>query len=440
MNFDGALISGYAKRDRSGAMWLFLIGAFSMTQIRLGAKIGISELGCCLASLFIFSRDYISYKREGVSAYFNLLMFWIAGAGFSDFYNHSVFAQVMRGVSVPVTIFCVSVCIYHFLRRNPDNLKWLLFGIAVSSVISIFVFQRGGAGDLAAEGNMEAAVESVIGYKLFWSNMAKTWIYLPIQCLYLKVPLLYVVPALLAVSGINLLTGGRSSFAVSIMAIFLVLIGGKKVQSMSRVRKFFPMVAVAMIIVMFGIKGAYSYAATHGYLNEYETAKYQHQTAQGSGFKSLLLAGRGDFFIGLFAALDKPIVGHGSQALDTYGYERDFVEKYGTMEEAEQFRKAVMKGYLRTIKSHSHVICYWMWHGVAGLVFWLYILWLVVQTIMKRLSYVPEWFGYLAIVLPDFLWDYFFSPFGLRVTGCALFCTLLVLARIERMKKLGMMP
>lgn len=427
------------RRDKRGAMWLFLIGAFSMTQIRLGAKIGISEAGCCLASIFLYARDYMSYKRDGISAYFNLLMFWIAGALFSDIYNHSTFAQVIRGFTVPITIFGVSVCIYHFLRRTPDNLKWLLLGIAISSVMSIFVFQRGGAGDMAAEGNMEAAIENVTSYKLFWSNMAKTWLNLPIQAFYQGVPFLYTMPALGAVSVINLLAGGRSSFAVSLIAIFLVIIGGKTVQKMSRVRRFFPMILVAMMGISITIKGVYSYAANHGYLNEYETQKFQKQTARGSDFLSILLAGRGDFFIGFFAALDKPIVGHGSQALDTHGYERDFVEKYGTLEESELFIKRVQKGYLRTIRAHSHVICYWMWHGIAGLAFWLYILWLVIQTIMKRLAYVPEWFGYLAIVLPDFLWDYFFSPFGLRVTGCTLFCSLLVLARIEQMKKQGMM-
>lgn len=428
------------RESRSAAMWLFLIGLFSQTQLKLGAKIGISELGCCLTALFLFVRDYVSYKREGVAIYFNLLLVWMLGALFSDFCNNSFFEQVIRGFSVPLAIFSVSVCIYHFLRKNPNNLKWLIFGIALSSVLSIFIFQRGSAGDMAAEGDIEGAIERVVGYKLFWTNMIKTWLDIPVQTLYLKMPFFYVVPALLTVAIANFIGGGRSMFAVSILSLLLVIIGGKKVTTMTRVRRFFPLIGCAMIVAMVAVKGIYSYAASHGYLNEYETAKYQRQTAQGSDAKSLLLAGRSDFFIGLFAALDKPIIGWGSQALDIHGYERDFLDKYGTIEEIEEFKKRYVKGYVHAIRAHSHVICYWMWHGVAGLAFWLYILWLVIQTIRKRLAYVPEWFGYLAIALPEFLWDYFFSPFGLRVTECALFCALLVLARIERMKKLGMMP
>ena len=427
------------KESRNAATWLFLIGCFSMTQLKLGAKIGISEAGCLLAMPFIFIRDYAIYKRDGVSIYFNLLLLWLVGALFSDWYNHSRFEQVIRGFSVPLLVLACSVCIYHFLRRNPGNLKWLLFGIAVSSVISIFIFQRGSAGDLAAEGDMAGAVERVVGYKLFWSGMIKTWLNLPVQGWYLHVPFFYVLPALICVSGANSFAGGRSAFAVSVLSVFLVLIGGKKVQSMQRVRRYFPMMIIACMALAVVIKGAYSYAATHGYLNESETVKYEKQTAKGTGFLAMLMGGRGDFFIGLFAALDKPFVGNGSQALDTYGYERDFVSKYGTAEEEEQFAKRIQSGYLRTIRAHSHIICYWMWHGVTALMFWLYILWLIILTLWKRLSYIPEWFGYFAIVLPSFLWDYFFSPFGLRVDGCTLFCALLVLVRIERMKERGMM-
>lgn len=436
MQFVSQMNPRTTKRD---AFWLFMIGCFSMTQIRLGAKIGISEAVCFLAMPFILMRDYGSYRRDGVSLYFNLTLLWIAGALFSDFYNHSFFEQVIRGFSVPLLIFSVSVCIYHFLRRNPSNLKWLLLGIAVSSVMSIFVFQRGKGGDLAAEGDMAGAVEAVVGYKLFWANMAKTWLLLPIQALYLKTPRLYIIVAMLVVAFVNAMAGGRSAFAVSILAFILVIIGGKQIATMGRIRRFFPLLIVLMVICMAAIKGVYSYAATHGYLNEQEMLKYQRQTDKGSDIKSLLIAGRGDFFIGLFAALDKPFIGHGSQAFDTYGYEEEYLERYGTMQERSDYMKAKAMGRLRTIRAHSHVICYWMWHGVAGLSFWVYVFYLAIQTIHKRMDLVPEWFGFLAIELSAFLWDYFFSPFGLRVTECTLFCVLLILVKLEKDRKRGLL-
>ena len=428
------------RASKGAAKWLFLIGLFSQTQIRLGAKIGISEIVCCLVAPVFFMHDYGIYRKDGVSLYFNLLLVWIVGAIFSDWYNHSVFEQIIRGFSVPIVILGVSVCIYHFLRIDFDNLKWLLFGIAVSSVVSIFVFQRGWAGDMASEGDLSGAIEKVVDYKLFWSNLAKTWLLLPVQALYMKTPRLYTVIAMLTVAFVNAISGGRSAFAVSLLAFFVVMIGGKKIEAMGRIRRFFPLLVVMMMALAVTLKSAYSYAATHGYLNEQETIKYRQQTAKGSDIKSLLMSGRGDFFIGLIAALDKPFIGHGSHALDTHGYEVDFLERYGTDSEILNFNRKVAAGYLRHIKSHSHVITYWMWHGVAGLLFWIYIFYLVIQTICKRMDLIPEWFGFLAIVLSDFIWDYFFSPFGLRVNGCMLFCALLILVKMEKCRKRGIFP
>lgn len=420
------------KRD---AFWLFMIGCFSMTQLKLGAKIGISEAGCLFAMPFIIMRDYVGYKKDGVMLYFNLLLLWILGAIFSDWYNHSIFEQFMRGFSVPLLVFSCSVCIYHFLRRYPDNLKWLLFGIAVSSVISIFVFQRGRGGDLAADGDLAGAVEAVVGYKLFLSNTIKTWFLLPIQTMYMKLSVLYIVPAMIAVAIVNALSGGRSAFAVSILAFCFVMIGGKRVESIRRIKRFFPMLIMLLLCLMFIVKYVYSYAAQHGYLNDAETGKYEKQTAVGTDIKSLLLAGRSEFFVGLFAALDKPFVGQGSQPLDFYGYGEDFLRKYGTEEEVKRFLRAKAQGMFPRISSHSHIICYWMWHGVTALAFWLYIFYLVIVTIYKRLTLIPEWFGFLAIAFSDFLWDYFFSPFGMRVSECAMFCAMLVLIRVERLRR-----
>lgn len=426
----------HAANKRAAAL-LFLIGAFSMTQVNLGAKIGISEAVCCLIGPFLFLKNLSVYRRDGVSLYFYLLLFWILGALFSDYYNHSIFAQYLRGFTVPLTLFSVSVCVYHLLRRNPLNLKWVLIGIAVSSVISIFIFQRGTAGELAAEGQTSAAVERVVGYKLFWTDQVKTWLSLPIQCWYQSIPSAFMLLAIIGIAVSNAMAGGRSLFAVTLLSLFFVLVGGKTERTIARLKRHIPFMVVGLFLLMLLVKALYSYAATHGLLSEAETIKYESQTAHGSGIMALLKGGRADFFIGLDAALDRPIVGHGSQAFDTKGYEREFIFEYGSDIERKNYLCAEAKGYLRTIRSHSHIICYWMWHGVFALLFWIYVFYLLLQTIRRRLSLIPEWFGYFALTLPAFAWDYFFSPLGLRVNECVLYASMLILVRLERLRIRG---
>lgn len=416
-----------------------MIGCFSMTQLRFGAKIGISELVCCFIAPFLFFIKYHEFKKDKVALYFWLLIFWVFGAILSDYINESFAAQVIRGFSVPVTIFSVSVCIYYNLRKNADGFKWLLFGIACSSVLSIFVFQRGIAGDLAAEGDISAAVESVIGYKLFWANTLMTWLTLPLFVAYLKVPRFYAVFVMAGLSVFNLLTGGRSMFLVSMFSLVLLILCGKKIETMRTVKKAFPIILVALLSLGLMAKYTYQYAVKEGWMGEAEIAKYETQSQKGTGILALLMSGRSDFFIGLIAALDKPLIGQGSQALDYKGYTGEFLAKYGTDQEILEYSRNQMQsnGMVGTIRSHSHIICYWMWHGVTALLFWLYVFYLSVSAFKNRMHYIPEWFGYFAITLPAFFWHYFFSPFGLRVNECALYCALLYLLKIENDRKRG---
>ena len=421
---------GQFRRSQRGAMLLlFLIGVFSMTQVRVIGKIGISEFFMVLASPFVFLQNIQVFKRDKSMLFFVLIILWTMGAVLADKINGSCFAYAIRGQAVPIVLFGATVCLYALLRKNIYNLRWLLLGIAISWVLSTFVFQRGTAGDFAAEGNMEAAVERVVGYKLFWTNMAKTWLSLPISAWYLSVPFVYSLCAMSFVSVFCLLTGGRSSFLVALVSVFLIFIGKKKVRSMQFLKKHF--VALILMLGCVGLvaKGVYKFAVTHGYLGENEMGKYEMQTRKSNSIIGMLVGGRSETFVGLYAALHRPILGHGSWAVDNYGYCFDFSSKYGDERDIARVESAMKLGGM-IIPGHSHIVVYWLWHGVFALLFWLYIGCLVAGTLIKRMSTVPWFFGYFAVTIPAWFWDYFFSPMGLRVSESALFVMCLLIRKI----------
>lgn len=418
------------KMNHRLAMWLFLIGVFSVTQIRLVGKLGISEFAMVVLAPFVFCRDYAVFRREGVLPILYLCLLWLVGAILADWIAGAPLAWGLKGWAVPITTFCTVVCLYSLLRKNISNYKWILLGIAISHIISIFVFQRGGAGDL--EDNAEA-INRVVEYKLFWTFMLSTWLLLPIQGWYYKTPNWYTLLVPFLLSLVNLKIGGRSAFLGPFVGFVILLFAHKRVQAMKAIKRNMLLIFIILGVVGLMAKKTYEYAVKEGYLGEAEMQKYEDQTKTGTGFLNLLMAGRSEFFVGLIAALDRPIIGHGTRPFDTNGYQIDFLAKYGDQEDLEQYVKRLRRQEgMPLIPSHSHVICYWLWHGIFGLLFWLYVVWLAFVTFARRLHVVPELFGYLAMTAISFAWNVLFSPFGLRVTECLFFVLCLLVAREKR--------
>lgn len=416
---------------RSGAVLLFLIGLFSQTQVNLGGKLGISEFAMLLCAPFVFVKNYTMFRRDGSLYFFILAILWLIGAIYVDVSTHNNFRFMMRGIAVPMVVFANSACIYVLLRKNFDNLKWFLLGSAISGVVSIFVFQQGMAGDLAAEYGLEAGVERMVSYKLFWVNQFTTWLVLPIAGWYLKVPKMYSIVALSFLAVFDLVTGGRSAFLCTIISLMFILVIGKSQKSVRALKKHMVTLVVILLACAYVGKAVYKWAATSGLMGEYEERKYEGQAAQKSAL-SMLMTGRSEFFIGLMAVIDKPIIGHGSCAIDNHGYILDFASKYGTNEGLMELVKRRDKYGVRTIPAHSHIVNYWLWHGIFACLFWVAVFVLSIKTLFRRMHVVMPWTGYFATGIPIFLWDIFFSPFGLRVQKAALFVTFLLVSKLAR--------
>ena len=429
-------------RTRNGALLLFLIGLFSQTQVNLGGKLGISEFVMLLCAPFVFVKNCSMLRRDRTLYFFILAILWLIGAIYADVSTHNNFRFMMRGIAVPMVVFANAVCIYVLLRRNLDNLKWFLLGSAISGVVSIFVFQQGMAGDIAAEYGLEAGVERMVGYKLFWVNQFTTWLVLPIAGWYLKISKVYSIVALLFLSFYDLATGGRSAFLATFISLMLIVVMGKSQESVRILKKHMLTMIVVLLVCAYGGKTVYKWAATSGLMGEYEENKFEQQTAQGSTL-SMLMASRSEFFIGMMAVLDKPIVGHGSVAADNHGYILDFIAKYGATEELVNLMSRREKYGVRQIPAHSHIVNYWMWHGIFACIFWMTVFVMAIKTLFRGIYVYMPWAGYFATSIPIFLWDILFSPFGMRVQRSALFVTFLLVSKLARehaKARIRMMP
>ena len=231
---------------------------------------------------------------------------------------------------------------------------------------------------------------------------------------------------------------GRSSALVSLGFVVLVLVGGRSRRTMVRISKYFWMLCCTGIVGVFVAYNAYKTAATRGWLGEDARVKYELQSQGEDSIGRLILGGRAEAFVGLLACRDKPIVGWGPWAIDTKGYFEEFMSKYGTMEDVIALQKTqqrlAMMGVRgdRMIKCHAYITEFWVWYGIFGLMFWIYVIFVLLRYLRQDCFIVPQWFAWLACAIPGMFWAIFFSPFQDRFGVSMLLVACLMVRAVRR--------
>ena len=414
------------RRESKRAAWaLFLIGAFSVTQVKFGFAIGISEIFVYIAAPFLFVRNLAMLRKHGLLFIICLGIAVNVGCVLSGLINGIPAFWICKGLASTYPLFAFPVVLHHYLQKDLRNLKWLLLGVAVTFVINIFAFRTSFEETTFTQGASGAgAISAIMSGPIFWIGRSSRFINWPIDGFYLQTPTMYSVFAPIAFAAFSILTSesGRSSALGSFGAAAIAFLCGKNRVRMRRFQRFF---CVYMVIAVLGVlvfHAIYRMAAKSGILGEKALVKYEVQSGGSNSVLKLLMGGRAEFFIGLSAALDKPLFGHGPWAVDTQGYRREFLMRYGTEEDykriaerdryQQQFGVEERIGY---IPSHSHLISFWLWFGLVGLLYWLYVLYAIFRYLAKELTAIPQWVGFLAVGAPTMLWNLFFSGLGYRI-------------------------
>ncbi len=221
-----------------------------------------------------------------------------------------------------------------------------------------------------------------------------------------------VAALILAIVAVNLLLNYRSPVLTLLVALALTVpviperLGRLRLLPRAGTGARLAVLVTLMAIAGLTAEGFVSLATRAGWLGEDAQKKNELESQSSAGW----LGGRAEIIIGLRAAIDSPILGHGSWAQDfTYidmlyewQHENGFI---GDRETAE------VMGTGR-IPSHSHLVGAWVDGGILGAVCWGYIFWLNLRAIMRLgvtdISLVPIY----AAVLVNFAWTILFSPLG----------------------------
>ncbi len=411
------------NRGKTSSFLLFLLGLGSATKIYFLGVIAFSELAIFFIAPILLFKHWGRMRAEGFLTFLYMLALMVGGMFVSAFWNHSPFPFVLKLFAVFYGMFAFYVVFYCLLHDNFKGIGWFFLGVFLSSIIAIWAFNPTAvvsSTGFAYIGNAE--VEDVIRGPLFWIGKVRGLIELPIIAAYLKTPLPFSIIApifFVAFAMFTTISGRAQSICVLVSAV-MMLLGRKSRLSMRSIGKNFWIFVVVGIVVLFIYKTVYSYAASNGYLGEAARTKYEHQTDRGKGVVSMLVSGRTEFFIALSAIVDQPIVGFGPRASDMNGYVEKFLLKYGSDQDVHGYflalRRSMVLGIIPSIPTHSHIMAAWTWCGLPGLIFFLWVLYVIFRHLKCYVSVVPQWYGYFALSIPSMVWSIFFNPFGARST------------------------
>ena len=416
---DGALSANTREyQSKFSYLWL-VIGLGSQLQILY--SLSISEIIILCVVPFVFHSELQFMRKNGIMPFFNITLFLLFGCIVSLIANHAATYQVIRGLAVTIILVCAVVMAHRMLRTDPNGLKWYFVGAMFSTFLCSFVFKH--ASDVAAMNNFGYA--SITSGALFWIERLKALFFTPSLAFYLKMPLAYSfgIPVMHALFSILTSASGRSNALGSLGAAAVVMIGKKNYRSIKAMGRHFLLVFCLAVLSIYVAKATYQWAALNNVLGEKARAKFEYQTAGGTGIVKLLIGGRVDAFVGLLAIAESPILGKGYWAPDTKGYYETFLAKYGNTMDYEEYMKRKLsyaeQGRIirlgKIIACHSHITSFWLWYGLPGLIFWIYVVYVIFRYLRYDAYAIPQWFFWLAAGVPSFMWDLFFSPFTGRL-------------------------
>ena len=409
------------KSYRMKSLLLFLLGLGTLTQIYFYGCLAFSELVIFFVAPVLYVTRYQKLRRMGFCVFINMLFGVIAALFVSSWYNDTAYPFVIKSLASIYSVFSYFIVLAILLKDNFNGLRWFLIGIFLSSLVTIVAFNPSAQvseSGFSYVGSSE--VEDIIEGALFWTEKFKRLVQIPICGFYYQYPTIAAILTPVAYIAVVASTtvSGRASSVAFILSGVMIIIGRKKRKMMGSIGRHFFIFLFMGVLFLFAIKQGYVYAAEKGMLGADAQSKYERQSRKGTGLLRMLMSGRMGFFTAIPAAVHRPIIGYGPYAEDKEGYACRFVMEYGDDQDVKEYlmneQRAMAVGYRRKIPTHSYIMGAWINYGLFGLIFYLWVLSLLYQHVKKFAAAIPQWYGYFAMMIPYYLWNIFFSPFGNR--------------------------
>jgi len=374
----------------------FIIGIICSQKISLGGEVFIGEILSFFVVLFNIKKLHLSKLLKTM---LGLIIIWIFAQIISDILNETALIKTIKGIGAPLfLITTLLACIIYF-----NDKKELIPSFFLGTTIGLWLYFLLGSAYYDFNpwkwGLGKAIGLSLLIYFSYWSKRKNTTI-LWCSTLFFIVSLSHSSRSL----------GGM--LFISVMAYFLLI----KVNNNKRWLKIknkkattFNIIAVLILIVI-GLNSALSLLFTSELfldnLPEEDALKYSIQASSDLGF---LLGARSEIVISLEAFYDKPFFGHGSWP-ENHEYMYQYIHLMDLMGSSQHdYKTAMLLVKSSLIPSHSYLMGAIVWGGFFAGLFWLFILYKIINLMVKNGNKLSLLQVYLSITT---LWNILFSPFG----------------------------
>lgn len=422
------------RHQKVASMWLFIMGVFSATQVYVFGCIGISEIVIFAIAPYIYMRDYKTLRQDGFLPFFWLIFLNMIGCVVASLYYGARPIIIIKGLMTLYSMFAIVVVFHRLLRGNYYGMRWFLAGTVISGILKPFGFNPKITTSSARTLVMETEdIETQMAHPLFWTGRLSNLLQVIVTGWYYQIPLIvgYIVLFVSAIFIVSVTVSGRAAIGVSMAGLVLLTVVGKSRKGLYRLKRHFIILCAGMLALAMFMKMGYTSLARRGVLGDQARVKYERQTRFGSGIFDFLRSGRSEFFIGLSAIVNNPILGYGTVPIDKYGYVENYFLRYATIEDWENLIR--FGGYndidgVTLIPSHSHIIGFWISNGIFGLLLWLYVLKLIFDYFRRTIVSLPQVFPYVCFMTPSIIWSIFFNPYTNRFT-IPLYITCILFSR-----------
>lgn len=373
---------------------IFIIGLLSMIKVRILGTFGISEL-LCFGLYFCVANPFLWIKHKGVTHLFLVSFIWLVGVFISDRYNGNNINDSLKGFFNVFFLLSLIPFVYWALYDKLHRVIFFWAGNAISSLIGFYIFKSINLDEIGFD------VWRVYAWHYPFIVIAGILYYKGKKFLSCIVAEGFAVWSLFHLS--------RNIFLTITIAICIILFieNIKENNLVERVNKFkhkSTNLLIILLIAFAGISSSYEYLASNKILGERAYTKYYMQKHSKYG----IISGRGDFIESAYLVYKKPLVGYGS-------YARNNDKILNNYYKSNNISYNVAKLHDRMLPGHSYLMGSWVYAGILGFFFWVYVVIQIGKYLRDGLLYERQLVGLSALLTFATLWNIFFSPFADRL-------------------------